>query len=221
MVLCFSVTSQPEKLTNGELQEGGNISLFVKREPEDLTAMDREKSPIDLILKETTNSRVVSPHGNGTTAVDVVKMTTAAPYPGVPSPVFTVTTTSQSSYNTAETVQYTSVLTPTGQHFNNASSPVTTIRSASGVYTINTGGGAEPYYRDYYGTAPPTTHDTFTTGRGGTAFGEGGDSFVDRYIRQSNGYKTNGLTVDLPSPDSGIGAEAITPRDQTGLQQVS
>lgn len=30
-----------------------------------------------------------------------------------------------------------------------------------------------------------------------------------------------GLTVDLPSPDSGIGADAITPRDQTNIQQVS
>lgn len=30
-----------------------------------------------------------------------------------------------------------------------------------------------------------------------------------------------GLTVDLPSPDSGIGADAITPRDQNNIQQVS
>lgn len=29
-----------------------------------------------------------------------------------------------------------------------------------------------------------------------------------------------GLTVDLPSPDSGIGADAITPRDQNNIQQV-
>lgn len=30
-----------------------------------------------------------------------------------------------------------------------------------------------------------------------------------------------GLTVDLPSPDSGIGADAITPRDQNTIQQVN
>lgn len=30
-----------------------------------------------------------------------------------------------------------------------------------------------------------------------------------------------GLTVDLPSPDSGIGAESITPRDQNNIQQVN
>ena len=27
------------------------------------------------------------------------------------------------------------------------------------------------------------------------------------------------MTVDLPSPDSGIGADAITPRDQNNIQQ--
>ncbi|XP_022694090.1 protein grainyhead-like isoform X3 [Varroa jacobsoni] len=52
--------------------------------------------------------------------------------------------------------------------------------------------------------------------------------FVERYIRQSSqsalqlqGYKAslNGLTVDLPSPDSGIG-ETMTPREPTGLPQI-
>jgi transcription factor CP2-like protein len=52
---------------------------------------------------------------------------------------------------------------------------------------------------------------------------------MERYVR-SNVYHSNktsvsaatvaGLTVDLPSPDSGIGAEAVTPRDQTAIQQV-
>lgn len=54
-------------------------------------------------------------------------------------------------------------------------------------------------------------------------------SFVERYVRQSSAYHTKGviaaataagLTVDLPSPDSGIGADAITPRDQNAIQQV-
>ncbi|XP_044741355.1 protein grainyhead isoform X2 [Chrysoperla carnea] len=53
-------------------------------------------------------------------------------------------------------------------------------------------------------------------------------SFVERYVRQSSAYHTKGviaaataagLTVDLPSPDSGIGADAITPRDQNTIQQ--
>lgn len=48
--------------------------------------------------------------------------------------------------------------------------------------------------------------------------------FVDRYIRQNgsaavNGYKSNLLTVDLPSPDSGIGEATMTPRESAGLSQ--
>nr|CAD7196676.1 unnamed protein product [Timema douglasi] len=57
-------------------------------------------------------------------------------------------------------------------------------------------------------------------------------SYVERYVvRPSTGYHGSksvvssaaaaGLTVDLPSPDSGIGTDAITPRDQTTIQQVS
>lgn len=50
-------------------------------------------------------------------------------------------------------------------------------------------------------------------------------SFVERYVRQSSYHNKGviaaaGLTVDLPSPDSGIGADAITPRDQNAIQQV-
>ncbi|XP_028968592.1 protein grainyhead [Galendromus occidentalis] len=49
--------------------------------------------------------------------------------------------------------------------------------------------------------------------------------FVERYIRPSSQTQTqpykglNGLTVDLPSPDSGIG-ETMTPREPTGLPQI-
>ncbi|XP_054721356.1 protein grainyhead-like [Uloborus diversus] len=47
-------------------------------------------------------------------------------------------------------------------------------------------------------------------------------AFVDRYIRQATGLKgtIHGLTVDLPSPDSGIGDTTITPRDAANLSQV-
>ena len=65
-----------------------------------------------------------------------------------------------------------------------------------------------------------------------TADGQG--SFLDRYLRQppvtstTNGatYKAGGtlhggLTVDLPSPDSGIGEATVTPRAENGaLAQV-
>lgn len=40
-------------------------------------------------------------------------------------------------------------------------------------------------------------------------------------VYAKTGVTAAGLTVDLPSPDSGIGTEAITPRDQNNIQQVS
>lgn len=40
------------------------------------------------------------------------------------------------------------------------------------------------------------------------------------YGASKSGVTAAGLTVDLPSPDSGIGTEAITPRDQNNIQQV-
>ncbi|XP_015920555.1 grainyhead-like protein 1 homolog isoform X2 [Parasteatoda tepidariorum] len=47
-------------------------------------------------------------------------------------------------------------------------------------------------------------------------------TLVDRYIRQVANYKGNlpTLTVDLPSPDSGIGDTMITPRDNSALSHV-
>ncbi|EEC10126.1 DNA-binding protein elf-1, putative, partial [Ixodes scapularis] len=50
--------------------------------------------------------------------------------------------------------------------------------------------------------------------------------FVDRYIRQNgsaaavNGFKGSLLSVDLPSPDSGIGEATMTPRESASLPQV-
>lgn len=40
-------------------------------------------------------------------------------------------------------------------------------------------------------------------------------------VYAKTGVTAAGLTVDLPSPDSGIGTDAITPRDQNNIQQVS
>lgn len=95
---------------------------------------------------------------------------------------------------------------------------------------------------DYYATATTTGTDQYQQavrqqhlvaaavaagGAGGTAgaYAEPEPGFVDRYIRQNgsavvNGYKSGMLTVDLPSPDSGIGEATMTPRESAGLQQV-
>lgn len=104
---------------------------------------------------------------------------------------------------------------------------------------------ADPYYREYFTTVASgggTPEPVYTTQLrhnqlGGYVEASPENSsavatanFVERYVRQSSVYHNKGviaaataagLTVDLPSPDSGIGADAITPRDQNTLQQVS
>ncbi|KAJ8986292.1 hypothetical protein NQ317_010003 [Molorchus minor] len=105
--------------------------------------------------------------------------------------------------------------------------------SSSAAFSVS-----DPYYREYFttvasgaGTPEPVYSSQLrqsqlgfgeeATGGGATA------SFVERYVRQSAYHGKGviaaataaGLTVDLPSPDSGIGADAITPRDQNTLQQ--
>ncbi|KAF6215956.1 hypothetical protein GE061_000293 [Apolygus lucorum] len=86
----------------------------------------------------------------------------------------------------------------------------------------------DPYYREYFMTEQSPYAAQL---RQVSTFGDAADgasnsaSFVERYVRQSSAYHNKGviaaagLTVDLPSPDSGIGADAITPRDQTTIQQ--
>ncbi|XP_022915231.2 protein grainyhead isoform X2 [Onthophagus taurus] len=90
--------------------------------------------------------------------------------------------------------------------------------------TVTSGAGTpEPAYTGQLRQSQLTYGDETTAGVGGTTSTSG---FVERYVRQP--YHTKGviaaataagLTVDLPSPDSGIGADAITPRDQTTMQQ--
>lgn len=104
---------------------------------------------------------------------------------------------------------------------------------------------SDPYYREYFttvaggnATPEPATYTTQVRQNQLGAYVESPETsgsavatanFVERYVRQSSAYHNKGviaaataagLTVDLPSPDSGIGADAITPRDQNTLQQV-
>lgn len=80
----------------------------------------------------------------------------------------------------------------------------------------------EPYYtRDYFVSdsyqqraAPPYADAESVPA---SAFGE--RYAAPRYHSKSV-IAAAGLTVDLPSPDSGIGADAVTPRDHTAVQQV-
>ncbi|XP_072157871.1 uncharacterized protein grh isoform X3 [Bemisia tabaci] len=90
----------------------------------------------------------------------------------------------------------------------------------------------DPYYRDYFAEQSPyatqirqqiPAYADSPENAGGLSTAT--TSFVERYVRQSTYHNSKGviaaagLTVDLPSPDSGIGADAITPRDQAAIHQ--
>lgn len=100
-------------------------------------------------------------------------------------------------------------LSPSPQPYSSSTSPA--VRGSPAVYTVT-----DNYYRDYY----PSSEQQYAVRQEYPST----DAGFDRYLRPP--YKTNGvssnLTVDLPSPaDSGISADAITPRDQPVLTQVS
>lgn len=99
-------------------------------------------------------------------------------------------------------------------------------------WIFSSGGGSqtfitEPYaYREYFdsqGYIPSRTtiysdSETPTTsyeGRFTTSHSKSGSIYAKTITSAA------GLTVDLPSPDSGIGTDAITPRDQNHIQQVN
>ncbi|GFS81107.1 protein grainyhead [Nephila pilipes] len=92
---------------------------------------------------------------------------------------------------------------------------------ATGVYMVTT----PPEYRglpDYY--TEQIRHNLASVATSVSGYTDTTDTaaFVDRYIRQAAGYKSGiqGLTVDLPSPDSGIGDTNITSRDNSSLPHV-
>ncbi|XP_055688655.1 protein grainyhead isoform X10 [Lutzomyia longipalpis] len=117
-----------------------------------------------------------------------------------------------------------------------------TTRLAAGGSTFI----AEPYYREYFagdgqsyvatraiydsdGPPPPPPSQVPSSVSVTVAAPGGAASYEGRFTTSAH-TKTStpiyaktvtaaGLTVDLPSPDSGIGADAITPRDQNNIQQ--
>ncbi|XP_064118859.1 protein grainyhead-like isoform X2 [Macrobrachium nipponense] len=100
-------------------------------------------------------------------------------------------------------------LSPSSQTYSSSTSPA--VRGSPAVYTVT-----DPYYREYY----PSSEPQYTVRQ---EYSSADTGFVERYIRPP--YKTNGvsstLTVDLPSPaDSGISADAVTPRDQPVITQT-
>ena len=143
---------------------------------------------------------------------------------------------------TDHVAQYTSTAVSQG-----ATGYVTTSATGNIRATSSTAFITDQYYRDYFPVTGATSTDQgYTTpqvrqqipsyadspegggGGGGGTSSATTASLMERYVR-TNVYHSNksvvsaaaaGLTVDLPSPDSGIGAEAITPREQTTITQV-
>ncbi|XP_042873498.1 protein grainyhead-like [Penaeus japonicus] len=100
-------------------------------------------------------------------------------------------------------------LSPSPQPYTTSTSPV--VRGSPAVYTVS-----DNYYRDYY----PPNEPQYSVRQ---EYSPADAGFADRYLRPA--YKANGvsntLTVDLPSPaDSGISADAVTPRDQPAITQT-
>lgn len=89
----------------------------------------------------------------------------------------------------------------------------------------------EPYYREFY--AGGDAGQGYAPSR--SIYGDVADgppppqsAYEARFVTHAKStpvytktVTAAGLTVDLPSPDSGIGADAITPRDQNTIQQVN
>ncbi|XP_054277620.1 protein grainyhead isoform X2 [Macrosteles quadrilineatus] len=112
-----------------------------------------------------------------------------------------------------------------------ASYSTSVSQSSSAYVTTSAGRGTssftDPYYREYFSEQPyGTVRQTYADSPEGAGSGATvSASLMDRYVRGGayHGGKgviaAAGLTVDLPSPDSGIGADAITPRDQAAIQQ--
>ncbi|KFM66062.1 Protein grainyhead, partial [Stegodyphus mimosarum] len=180
------------------------------------------------ILKNCTVTKVINDDNPGS-PLPIIVQVKQEPSPGIPTspsppvtktrelpPASTVIAQAYSSHVLAQSyeslaAQYTTAAPPQYQ-----SQPTTS------VYMVTT----PPEYRglpDYYteqirhnlaatvaSTVPGYTDTTDTA------------AFVDRYIRQAAGFKgsIHGLTVDLPSPDSGIGDTTITPRENASLPQV-
>jgi hypothetical protein len=98
--------------------------------------------------------------------------------------------------------------------------------------TFSSGGGStgfitEPYgYREYFDAQGyiPSRATIYSDSETPTTSYEG--RFATAHSKNASIYakpvtSAAGLTVDLPSPDSGIGTDAITPRDQNNIQQVN
>ncbi|XP_035214512.1 protein grainyhead-like, partial [Stegodyphus dumicola] len=167
---------------------------------------DNPGSPLPIIL-QVKHQR--SPGIPTSPSPPVTKTRELPPASAVIAQAYSSHVLAQSYENLA--AQYTTAATPQYQ-----GQPTTS------VYMVTT----QPDYRtlpDYY--TEQIRHDlaaTVASSVPGYTDTTDTAAFVDRYIRQAAGFKgtIHGLSVDLPSPDSGIGDTTITPKENASLPQV-
>lgn len=210
--------------------------IYIKAEP--LDPMPPLASPATGLDTVSTSAASVS-SGDKMRDMDssppatVISLAPAQPYPRATTQL----TFAAPAYDLSGTGQYTVQVNP------GVSPPqyATVTQTAPGQSNAQTVYLTTDYitYRDYYtaptssdqyqtvrqqlNTTPTVTYNQATNDQQQST-GDSG-SFLDRYLRQvpitsQNGtsYKSihGGLTVDLPSPDSGIGEATITPRTENG-----
>ncbi|XP_055619439.1 protein grainyhead isoform X2 [Toxorhynchites rutilus septentrionalis] len=188
-------------------------TINVKREPEDLRKEPKNpRSQKVLVVQPTSPS---------------IQIKEPPPSPGSPSAETMYAAPGSTQIYLQGPSHQTSSAATAGSNVN-TNSPSPSSYDQYGMYQQRLGPGgaafiAEQYpYREYFdpqGYAPARTIY-------GTADSDGpqpATTYEGRYTSKTGSIYTKtitsaGLTVDLPSPDSGIGADAITPRDQNNVQ---
>ncbi|CAG2110231.1 unnamed protein product [Medioppia subpectinata] len=225
-------------VTAGDNHHHNNTSVLhhnevhIKSEPLDpLPPVASPVQMVDVIASGVDRNRDLEPSPPAT----VISLAPAQPYqPGTTQLTFAAPT-----YDIATTGQYT-VQVNTGVSSQYATvTPAANACTNGGTVYLTTADYIT--YRDYYPTTSTTTSvntsdqyqtvrqhlSTTPTATYTTTTDTETTSFLDRYLRQqpasssANGAQTykatiHGLTVDLPSPDSGIGDTTITPRQENG-----
>lgn len=211
--------------------------IYIKAEP--LDPMPPLASPATGLDTVSTSTASVS-SGDKMRDMDasppatVISLAPAQPYPRATTQL----TFAAPAYDLSGTGQYTvqvnpgvsppqyATVTQTAPGQNNAQTVYLTTDYITyrDYYTTPTSSDQYQTVRQQLNTTPAVTYTQATNDQQQPSSDSG--SFLDRYLRQApittqNGttYKSTihgGLTVDLPSPDSGIGEATITPRTENG-----
>ncbi|KAL5274991.1 GRHL2 family protein [Megaselia abdita] len=223
-----SVASNPTAVvvTSGHHHQHQPQSINIKREPEDL-----RKDPKNLSDHHRKVLVVQSPSPSS------VHIKEPPLSPGSPSNDTMYAATGSTQIYLQGPHQSSSANTHSANVNTQSPSPGPYITSDQyGMYTTRLTSAptsafiSEPYYREYFATDGQGAYIPSRSVYGDNDNGNQPGAYEGRFSTSTTHSKNGtpvyaktvtaaGLTVDLPSPDSGIGAEAITPRDQTAIQQ--